>query len=920
MSRKTAAARSAPCRPLSRAVRLIVAALPLGAGFFAAGPGLTPPPALAEMHSVSDNAWTEKLPGGPEVLFLPQRSVPMFSCTVLVPAGSALETPATNGAAHYLEHLLFNGTTSRTREQLYAETDLLGAYNNASTQRERTVFQLLLPSENWREGLALQADMLRNSTLPEAMFDKERGIILEELAKDRSIPEWSAARFVDEALWGDSSRGLAVLGTEESIAGMDPAAVTAFYHGGYRPRGMTVVLMGDFDLAEARDELTRLYGNDERPVSVMPARPPFPEGRRVVGRKFDGLGGVEIRVMLPLPPLAGDDFATARLVESMLSSGEGTALARAVEAASASPMSAAVSIDGGSPWSLLTLAAELPEGADPAPVISALLAHAAAFAEFGPDAAHLETSRREVVAGEISLREKMHYYGLMRADALGTAGPAVAATLAERAAERTAADCAALVGQALSDGRVLVTVAGASKDFDRDLSEQPSAEDAAWWPAPEDDVAAPPAPVAPPVTTETVILRDELPGGTVLVVHSSPDSRTFAAHVVLRRAGLEAALDVPRGTTDIVHRMMSQGTESLSEDELRGQLARLGAKLKTTDLDWIPYDDYYFSPEYSYLRLETIDLYALESLGLLAEVMRSPRLDEEALAKARTAAVARAEKDGRSPRTVADRLFWKAAGHPDLGAVYGNPEALRGTTLDDVKRAHAALLKPWRRIIVVSGSLPADTLRAEATRLFAFEAPTTDYRGDEENTLSGGLDYARLEEETGQEQSWLLIGSRIGAAHAAAPPDDEPALRLAAAILSDRLADRLREKEGLAYSIGASYRTSPPRVVRMSAGTRPANLERMEEGMLEVAASLVSEPPSAADVAGAFNRGEGRGRMRRLSRIGQAYALAMAELRGRDPRHLDAGLPALRAVTPEDVVAAARAHLAFDAPITTIAR
>ena len=56
--------------------------------------------------------------------------------------------------------------------------------------------------------------------------------------------------------------------------------------------------------------------------------------------------------------------------------------------------------------------------------------------------------------------------------------------------------------------------------------------------------------------------------------------------------------------------MMGLGTETLGEDEFRGQLTRLGAKLKTTDLDWIPYDDYYFSPEYSYLRLETIDLYA----------------------------------------------------------------------------------------------------------------------------------------------------------------------------------------------------------------------------------------------------------------------------------------------------------------------
>ena len=59
-----------------------------------------------------------RLRNGPQVLFVPRHSVPMVSCTVLIPAGSALETPATNGAAHYLEHLLFNRTVSRTREEI----------------------------------------------------------------------------------------------------------------------------------------------------------------------------------------------------------------------------------------------------------------------------------------------------------------------------------------------------------------------------------------------------------------------------------------------------------------------------------------------------------------------------------------------------------------------------------------------------------------------------------------------------------------------------------------------------------------------------------------------------------------------------------------------------------------------------------
>ena len=64
--------------------------------------------------------------------------------------------------------------------------------------------------------------------------------------------------------------------------------------------------------------------------------------------------------------------------------------------------------------------------------------------------------------------------------------------------------------------------------------------------------------------------------------------------------------------------------------------------LKVTDSEWIPYDDYYFTPEYSYVRLETIDAYGLAALDLLADVVRRPRFTAEALAQAKEGAIARA--------------------------------------------------------------------------------------------------------------------------------------------------------------------------------------------------------------------------------------------------------------------------------------
>jgi predicted Zn-dependent peptidase len=106
----------------------------------------------------------------------------------------------------------------------------------------------------------------------------------------------------------------------------------------------------------------------------------------------------------------------------------------------------------------------------------------------------------------------------------------------------------------------------------------------------------------------------------------------------------------------------------------------------------------------------------------------------------------------------------------------------------------------------------------------------------------------------------------------------------------------------------------------MLGGTRRENLPRLEEGMREIAHALAKDPLSREAIEGARNRAEGRRRMRRLSRIGQAYAMVMAEFRGEDPQHLDHDLPALHAVTPDDVRRAAARYLRFEPSIAAFAR
>jgi zinc protease len=679
---------------------------------------------------------------------------------------------------------------------------------------------------------------------------------------------------------------------------------------------MTMIVMGDFDVDQARTEIGKLYGGRTENVAALRPRPAFPAGRTLVAKRIVGLGKTRLHLMMPGPPLEGDGFAGAAFLENLFSSGEQSAVRRAVDATGIHPLDTSVSVEGESQWSLLTIAVDLPvETKDVQPVVNALLAHLGSITARGANVSDRESARRGLLADDISLREKMHYYGLMRAEVLAT-DPNAALHLTEDLAVPERAGQALLQGL-VADGRVLATACGDSiADGSSAVGPIPGIAAATWLEGGGHGSPAP-LPPAPPATPRTETKRIVLDNGMVVVAHASPDSRTFAAHVLLEnRARHEAALHAPRGSVDVVQRMMGERTAKRSADELRGLLAAYGATLKTTDLDNLPYDDYYFSPEYSYVRLESIDLWGLAALELLDEVVYAPDFSAENFQKALDAAALRAEHDAGTPRAVAEASFYDAlgAGHPLAGGVYGPADELKRLDLDTARRLHEAIVAPANVVLTVSSNLPVEVIFEAARRTFgkhsipAPSLPALAWAAKAEST--------RVERPIGREQSWIVVGAPLSVDAA-----DRPAVRLATSVLSDRLSERLREKEGLAYSIGASARLDAGGpCVLMEAGTRAQNLERMEKGMLEIAATLAHTPPGADELEGVRNRSEGTERMRRLSRMGIAYAMAMAELRGRDPTALDADAPALRAVTPKDVARVAAKHLAFRSPVVAVAR
>lgn len=123
-------------------------------------------------------------------------------------AGSHTETIASNGLSHLLEHMLFNGTTNRTGEELKSQVSAQGGYFNAYTRKDYVAFEIVMPSHVFLEGLEIQADQLLHSTLPESELEREKKVVCEEIAQDVGSASQAAENAALELLFGPTGYGL----------------------------------------------------------------------------------------------------------------------------------------------------------------------------------------------------------------------------------------------------------------------------------------------------------------------------------------------------------------------------------------------------------------------------------------------------------------------------------------------------------------------------------------------------------------------------------------------------------------------------------------------------------------------------------------------------------------------------------------
>ena len=219
------------------------------------------------------------LNNGLTVLVEPMPYLRSVSIGAWVKAGSMLEAPSENGLSHFMEHMAFKGTKKRTARQIAEEMDAVGGQLNASTSKLCTNYFAKVIDENLPLAADILADMVCAPALDPVETDKERGVVLEEIAMVEDSPEDVVYDVLAEAAFGAQSLGQTILGPAEKIAAYTPDDLRAFRRRHYGPQNAVVALAGNVETSAARDLMEKTFGawqgaaGEEFPEAVAVAQP-----------------------------------------------------------------------------------------------------------------------------------------------------------------------------------------------------------------------------------------------------------------------------------------------------------------------------------------------------------------------------------------------------------------------------------------------------------------------------------------------------------------------------------------------------------------------------------------------------------------------------------------------------------------------
>lgn len=712
--------------------------------------------------------YKDYLDNGLTVLIEEIPSSPVVCLYAMVKTGSAMEGRFLgSGITHFMEHMLFKGTTSRGVGEIAQDIHSAGGVINASTSRDYTLFNIQVPSENFDIGLDVLSDMLINTALDKEEFEKERQVVLAEIKMYEDSPDFQISQMAVQTLYRKHPYRYPILGHQDVLKSIELKDMMEYYRTVYVPNNIVLVVTGNVNTQEAFAKIQQAFSDFKRKPQVMRHLPKEPKQvfPRYLEREYP-TDLARVRISFPTVGLYSKDRFALDILAHVLGIGESSRLY--LEVFRKRNLVYSISASHFAP-------------VDPGSIVIGFHADEDNIKEsVEVIRQQIELIKRRGISSrelnKIKKRIKSNYY-LNRQSAAS-------------AAFQLAYDQAMAGDYRFSSHYINKIQSVSAKDVQAVAQKY-------LKPEKENLVVLRPLrtleeePLEFKVQDKTLAQKTVLENG--IIVLTRPDHRLplVSAHILLKGGQRQEDIALP-GVCHLVSRVLDKGTRKWKATEIAQSLEERGIRLNA-----------FCSKDVLGLSLECLSEDLNFGLDLAKEILLNAIFPEPEINQQKDVVRARirAKQDSIFQLAAQELRQILFAGHPFGNEEEGSLKSLDQITRQDLIEFYGRMLDPSRMIITIFGDIKKEEAVSSAKRLFGGIVPR-------ESELAQHI-ISEITQKTvrdftfDKKQSIVLIGFQgVGAGH-----QDRWGLDVLSALIGSfngRMFRDIRDQYGWAYSLGGS--------------------------------------------------------------------------------------------------------------------
>jgi predicted Zn-dependent peptidase len=266
------------------------------------------------------NIRREVLPNGLTIITEEMQHIRSISIGIWIKSGSRDEDPQWNGISHFVEHMVFKGTKSRTAEDIARQVDSIGGNMDAFTAKECICFNVKVLDEHLPIAMDVLSDLVLNPVFDVKDIGRERGVILEEIKMDEDNPDYLVHEIFTQNFWKDHPLGKPILGTKDTVKRFEQPILFNYYGERFNPGNLVVCAAGHVDHKQFVDLVVEKFQHlKPKPNGYHTAPPKI--NPRIIMRNKKALEQVQICVGTPAYPLAHPKRYGSYILNTVLGGG-----------------------------------------------------------------------------------------------------------------------------------------------------------------------------------------------------------------------------------------------------------------------------------------------------------------------------------------------------------------------------------------------------------------------------------------------------------------------------------------------------------------------------------------------------------------------------------------------------------------------